>query len=125
MRICDVLFAFEGFASNCGRGGNGKRNAYVIIAVAIFSIRAFARLVRGNTLVLAADLYESARSDGANDANILFPITLAERYRRCGLLYNAYWRVDYLRRQPVISGAWRAARRRRSGERCSTKRGRI
>ena len=36
----------------------GSRMANVIIAVAIFSIPAFARLVRGNTLVLkAADLY--------------------------------------------------------------------
>ena len=51
--------------------GSGMSN--VIIAVAIFSIPAFARLVRGNTLVLKQQTFiESARSIGASDANILF-----------------------------------------------------
>ncbi len=41
----------------------------MIIAVAIFSIPAFARLVRGNTLVLKQQTFiESARSIGASDA---------------------------------------------------------
>ena len=45
----------------------------LLIAVAIFSIPAFARLVRGNTLVLKQQTFiESARSIGASDANILF-----------------------------------------------------
>ena len=45
----------------------------LIIAVAIFSIPAFARLVRGNTLVLKQQTFiESARSMGASDATILF-----------------------------------------------------
>ncbi|RJT68548.1 ABC transporter permease subunit, partial [Escherichia coli] len=44
----------------------------VIIAVAIFSIPAFARLVRGNTLVLKLQtLIESARSIGASHKTIL------------------------------------------------------
>ncbi len=51
--------------------GSGMSN--VIIAVAIFSIPAFARLVRGNTLVLKQQTFiESARSIGASDTTILF-----------------------------------------------------
>lgn len=50
--------------------GNGMSN--VILAVAIFSIPAFARLVRGNTLVLKHLTYiESARSIGASDLTII------------------------------------------------------
>lgn len=41
--------------------------------MAIFSIPAFARLVRGNTLVLKQQTFiESARSIGASDTTILF-----------------------------------------------------
>ena len=51
----------------------GSGIANVIIAVAIFSIPAFARLVRGNTLVLKQQTFiESARSIGASDATIIF-----------------------------------------------------
>ncbi len=53
MRLCDVLFAFPGILlaiAVVAVMGSGMAN--VIIAVAIFSIPAFARLVRGNTLVL-------------------------------------------------------------------------
>ncbi|MCZ7010011.1 ABC transporter permease subunit, partial [Salmonella enterica] len=50
--------------------GNGMVN--VIVAVAIFSIPAFARLVRGNTLMLKRLTYiEAARSIGASDWTIL------------------------------------------------------
>ena len=74
MRVCDVLFAFPGILlaiAVVAVMGNGMSN--VIIAVAIFSIPAFARLVRGNTLVLKQQTYiESARSIGASDATILF-----------------------------------------------------
>ncbi|MDU5474114.1 MULTISPECIES: glutathione ABC transporter permease GsiD [Pantoea] len=73
MRICDVLFAFPGILlaiAVVAIMGSGMSN--VIIAVAIFSIPAFARLVRGNTLVLKHQIYiESARSIGASDATIL------------------------------------------------------
>lgn len=69
MRICDVLFAFPGILlaiTVVALLGNGMSN--VILAVAIFSIPAFARLVRGNTLVLKHLTYiESARSIGAPD----------------------------------------------------------
>ncbi|MCI1677049.1 MAG: glutathione ABC transporter permease GsiD [Ewingella americana] len=74
MRVCDVLFAFPGILlaiAVVAVMGNGMSN--VIIAVAIFSIPAFARLVRGNTLVLKRQTYiESARSIGASDFTILF-----------------------------------------------------
>jgi glutathione transport system permease protein len=73
MRICDVLFAFPGILLAIGVVaimGSGMAN--VIIAVAIFSIPAFARLVRGNTLVLKHLAYiESARSIGASDWTII------------------------------------------------------
>lgn len=74
MRICDVLFAFPGILlaiAVVAIMGSGMAN--VIIAVAVFSIPAFARLVRGNTLVLKQQTFiESARSMGASDATILF-----------------------------------------------------
>ena len=72
MRLCDVLFAFPGILlaiAVVAVMGSGMAN--VIIAVAIFSIPAFARLVRGNTLVLKQQTFiESARSIGASDAKI-------------------------------------------------------
>lgn len=74
MRICDVLFAFPGILlaiAIVAITGSGMTN--VIIAVAIFSIPAFARLVRGNILVLKQQTYiESARSIGASDLRIIF-----------------------------------------------------
>jgi glutathione transport system permease protein len=73
MRVCDVLFAFPGILlaiAVVAIMGSGMSN--VIVAVAIFSIPAFARLVRGNTLVLKHQTYiESARSIGASDWTIL------------------------------------------------------
>ncbi len=73
MRICDVLFAFPGILlaiAVVAIMGSGMSN--VIVAVAIFSIPAFARLVRGNTLVLKQQAYiESARSIGASDRTII------------------------------------------------------
>ena len=73
MRICDVLFAFPGILlaiAVVAVLGSGIAN--VIIAVAIFSIPAFARLVRGNTLVLKQQTFiESARSIGASDMTVL------------------------------------------------------
>ena len=83
MRICDVLFAFPGIVLAIGivailGGGIGN----VIIAVAIFSIPTFARLVRGNTLALKhLTFVEAARSIGASDWTIvvrhIFPGTIA------------------------------------------------
>ncbi len=83
MRLCDVLFAFPGILLAIGIVailGGGMVN--VIIAVAIFSIPTFARLVRGNTLSLKhLTFIEAARSIGASDWTIvmrhIFPGTIA------------------------------------------------
>lgn len=73
MRICDVLFAFPGILLALGVVailGNSMTN--VIVAVAVFSVPAFARLVRGNTLAIKHMTYiESAHSIGASDLVIL------------------------------------------------------
>ena len=73
MRVADVLFAFPGILLAIGVVailGNGMVN--VVCAVAIFSIPAFARLVRGNTLSLKHLTYiEAARSIGASDWTII------------------------------------------------------
>lgn len=73
MRICDVLFAFPGILLAIGIVailGGGMVN--VIIAVAVFSIPTFARLVRGNTLSLKHLTYvEAMRSVGAGDWTII------------------------------------------------------
>jgi glutathione transport system permease protein len=83
MRLCDVLFAFPGILLAIGIVailGGGMIN--VIVAVSIFSIPTFARLVRGNTLSLKHLTYvEAARSIGASDRTIIlrhiFPGTIA------------------------------------------------
>jgi glutathione transport system permease protein len=83
MRLCDVLFAFPGILLAIGIVailGGGMFN--VVIAVAIFSIPTFARLVRGNTLALKhLTFVEAARSIGASDWTIvgrhIFPGTIA------------------------------------------------
>ncbi|HEY1325557.1 MAG TPA: glutathione ABC transporter permease GsiD [Casimicrobiaceae bacterium] len=83
MRICDVLFAFPGILlaiAIVAILGGGMIN--VIVAVAIFSIPTFARLVRANTLALKHLTYiEAARSLGASDATIIsrhiFPGTVS------------------------------------------------
>jgi glutathione transport system permease protein len=83
MRLCDVLFAFPGILLAIGIVailGGGMAN--VIVAVSIFSIPTFARLVRGNTLSLKhLTFVEAARSVGASDWTIvlrhIFPGTIA------------------------------------------------
>jgi len=73
MRSCDVLLAFPGILLAIGivailGGGMGN----VILAVAIYSVPTFARLVRGNTLALKHLTYvEAARSIGASDWTII------------------------------------------------------
>lgn len=74
MRICDALFAFPGIIlaiAIVAILGNGMNN--VIIAVAVFNIPKFARLVRGNTLATKNSVFvQAARNIGAGDARILF-----------------------------------------------------
>ena len=73
MRMADVLFAFPGILLAIGIVailGSGMTN--VILAVAIFSVPAFARLVRGDVLSLKHQTYiEAVRSIGASDATIM------------------------------------------------------
>ncbi len=74
MRVADVLFAFPGILLAIGIVailGGGMVN--VVAAVAVFSVPAFARLVRGNVLVLKQATYiEATKSLGASDMTILF-----------------------------------------------------
>ena len=73
MRIADVLFAFPGILLAIGIVailGGGMLN--VVAAVAIFSIPAFARLVRANVLSLKTQTYvEAAKSLGISDSMLL------------------------------------------------------
>jgi glutathione transport system permease protein len=73
MRVSDVLFAFPGILLAIGIVavlGSGMVN--VILAVAVFSVPAFARLVRGNVLALKHQTFiEAARSIGASDRVIM------------------------------------------------------
>jgi glutathione transport system permease protein len=73
MRISDVLLAFPGMLLAIGVVAIlGSSMVNVIIAVAVFSIPAFARLVRGNTLALKEMTYvEAVRSLGASDFTIM------------------------------------------------------
>ncbi len=73
MRISDVLLAFPGMLLAIGVVAvMGSSMANVIVAVAVFSVPAFARLVRGNTLALKQMTYvEAVRSVGASDFTIM------------------------------------------------------
>lgn len=83
MRICDVLLAFPGILLAIGIIailGPGLGN--VIIAVAVFSIPVFARIVRSSTLAVKSTLYvEATKSIGAKPRRIIwkhiFPGTLS------------------------------------------------
>ena len=69
MRISDVLLAFPGMLLAIGVVAIlGSSMVNVIVAVAVFSVPAFARLVRGNTLAIKQMTYvEAVRSVGASD----------------------------------------------------------
>jgi glutathione transport system permease protein len=82
MRFCDVLFAFPGLLLAIGVVavlGPGISN--VIWATAVFSVPAFARLVRGDTLALKRAVYvQAARSIGVR------PVVLMLRHILPGAL---------------------------------------
>ncbi|MFT4267532.1 MAG: glutathione ABC transporter permease GsiD [Xenophilus sp.] len=73
MRMCDVLFAFPGILLAIAVVAIlGSSMTNVVVAVSVFSVPAFARLVRGNTLALKNLTYiEATRSIGAGDAVLL------------------------------------------------------
>ncbi len=110
MRICDVLFAFPGIfagiavVASYGQSGIGN----VIIAVAVFSIPAFARLARGNTLVLKQQTFGLRSAPavcwGQRRQHPVQPYSAGYSIVDCCLFYDAYRRVDNFRRQPVVSG---------------------
>ncbi len=74
MRLIDILLAFPGILLAiviAGALGPGLRN--VMIAVGIFSVPSYARVVRASTLsVKALDYVEALRALGASDARVLF-----------------------------------------------------
>jgi len=74
MRLCDVLFAFPGIVlaiAVIAVLGAGIQN--VVIAVAVFSMPTFCRLVRSTVLATKESVYVQAeRSLGASDGRILF-----------------------------------------------------
>ena len=74
MRLMDVLLAFPGMLlalAIVSVLGGSIRN--VIIAVGIFSVPAFARIVRGSTLqVKKLEYIDAVRSLGASDTRIIF-----------------------------------------------------
>lgn len=74
MRICDVMFAFPDIIlaiAIVAILGPGLEN--VLIAVAIFGIPSFARIMRGSMLSLKQNLYvEAARSIGVRNSGIIF-----------------------------------------------------
>lgn len=74
MRSCDVLFAFPGMLlaiAVVAVLGAGLNN--VIIAVAVFSVPVFARIVRAATMTLKeAEYVEAVRCAGAPDRVLLF-----------------------------------------------------
>ncbi|MEG9884201.1 MAG: ABC transporter permease subunit [Hyphomicrobiales bacterium] len=74
MRIADVLFAFPGILLAIGIiAVLGPGLANIIIAVAVFSIPAFARIVRSCTLAHKENAYvEAARAAGASDMILMF-----------------------------------------------------
>lgn len=83
MRFCDILFAFPGILLAIGIIailGPGLIN--VVVAVSIFTIPIFARIVRSSTLAVKSTLYvEATRSIGAKHKRIIwkhvFPGTLS------------------------------------------------
>ena len=74
MRLCDVLFAFPGIVlaiAVIAVLGAGIQN--VVIAVAVFSMPTFCRLVRSSVLATKESVYiQAERSLGASDARLLF-----------------------------------------------------
>jgi peptide/nickel transport system permease protein len=74
MRIMDVLLAFPGILLALAIvSALGASLGNVVIAIAIFSVPTFARIVRGSTLVVRnLEYIEAIRALGARDAKIIF-----------------------------------------------------
>ena len=74
MRVADVLMAFPGILLALGIVAIlGRSTANVIIAVAIFAVPGYARIVRGSTLtVRKLEYIDAIRALGARDGRIIF-----------------------------------------------------
>jgi peptide/nickel transport system permease protein len=74
MRIMDILLAFPGILLALAIvSALGASLGNVVIAIAIFSVPTFARIVRGSTLVVRnLEYIEAIRALGARDAKIIF-----------------------------------------------------
>lgn len=74
MRVMDVLLAFPGILLALAIvSALGASLGNVVIAIAIFSVPTFARIVRGSTLVVRnLEYIEAIRALGARDAKIIF-----------------------------------------------------
>lgn len=74
MRFCDILFSFPGLLLAIGIVaiiGPGLTN--VIIAISIYGIPTFTRIIRSSTLSIKELLYiEASRSIGVSDTRLLF-----------------------------------------------------
>jgi glutathione transport system permease protein len=74
MRICDVLFAFPGILLAIGIIailGPGLEN--VVIAIAVFGVPSFARIVRSSTLSLKSTVYvDATKSIGAKHRRLIW-----------------------------------------------------
>jgi glutathione transport system permease protein len=83
MRICDVLFAFPGILLAIGIIAIlGPSLVNVVIAISIFSIPNFARIVRSSALSIKSTVYvEATKSIGAKNRRIIwkhiFPGTIS------------------------------------------------
>ena len=97
----------------------------VICAVAIFSIPAFARLVRGNTLMLKHMTYvEAARSIGASDWTIIMRHILPGTVSSVVVYFTMRIGTSIITAASLSFLEPARSRRRRSGARCSTRRAR-
>ena len=118
MRISDVLFAFPGILLALGVVAIlGSSMVNVVIAVSVFSVPAFARLVRGNTLVLKQMTYvEAVRSIGASDwTHRHAPHPAGQHLGDRRVLHDASGHLDHHGGQPVLPRHGRAAAHARMG----------
>ena len=106
MRISDVLLAFPGMLLAIGVVAIlGSSMVNVIVAVAVFSVPAFARLVRGNTLAIKQMTYvEAVRSVGASDWTIIMRHILPGTISPIVVWHHAHRHLHHHRGQPVIPG---------------------
>jgi len=74
MRLVDVMLAFPGLLLALGIvAALGRSTNNVIIAIAVFAIPSFARVVRASTLsIVKLEYIDAARAIGAGDLRIIF-----------------------------------------------------